>query len=159
MAFGGGCGAQSDDSSGGSTTMTGPGSSSSTGDAPTSGGEATVTSTGEASTGDGSTGGSTGGMTGGSTGGMTSGTEAGESTTGGGCIGCAASFMGDEGELCEASQAKLDALFMCVCGACADVCVDTCTMGAPTSPTCQTCQTEAFGGACARDLMACLADA
>lgn len=152
----GGCGAQSDDSSGGSTTgMTGPGTSSETGEAPTSGGESSGgMSTGGASTGGGTTGGSTGGSTGGT---ETGGTETGE-TTGGGCIGCAASFMGADGELCEASQAKLDALFMCVCGTCADVCADTCTMGAPSSPMCQTCQTDAFAGACARDLMACLAD-
>lgn len=79
-------------------------------------------------------------------------------TTEGGCIGCGESFMGMDGELCEASQMLLDALFECVCGTCADVCEATCTTGAPASQECQTCQNAAFTGACGRELQACMMD-
>lgn len=149
-----GCGSQSDDSSGGSTGATaGPQTTSETGDAPTSGGGESTTG-GEA----GSTSGSTGEASTGMTGGSTSGTDAGETTTGGACIGCGALFMGGKDEPCEGSKAKLDALFMCVCGACADVCDATCTMGEPPTDECQTCQNDAFTGACDRALTACLDD-
>jgi hypothetical protein len=155
-----GCGASSDDSTGtepAPTTVTTTGGT--TAEAPTStsgSGETSGTTDGSGgssaaeatSTGETATGAET------STGGTTTGGE----TTTGGCISCGASFMGMDGELCEASQALLDALFECVCGACADVCEGTCTSGAPPSQECQTCQNAAFTGACGRALQACMMD-
>ncbi|WP_434426121.1 hypothetical protein [Nannocystis pusilla] len=80
------------------------------------------------------------------------------SSTGADCRSCAEALMGAEGELCEDSQMLSDALFACICGACADVCEATCTMSASPTAECSMCQNQAFGDTCMQAVMACLAD-
>lgn len=79
-------------------------------------------------------------------------------STGADCLRCAETLMGEEGELCEDSQMLSDALFACICGACADVCEATCTMSASPTAECSMCQNQAFAGTCMQAVMACLAD-
>ncbi|MFY0533465.1 hypothetical protein [Nannocystis pusilla] len=93
----------------------------------------------------------------------TSGSSSGEpdsssGSTGADCISCAESLMGAEGELCEDSKMLSDALFACICGACADVCEATCTMSASPTAECSMCQNQAFADTCMQAVMACLAD-
>ncbi|MCY1004375.1 hypothetical protein OV079_02090 [Nannocystis pusilla] len=80
-------------------------------------------------------------------------------STGADCLRCAEALMGAEGELCEDSQMLSDALFACICGACADVCEATCTMSTPPNAECSMCQNQAFADSCMRAVTACLADA
>ena len=86
-------------------------------------------------------------------------TDPSSGTTGADCLRCAEALMGAEGELCEDSQVLSDALFACICGACADVCEATCTMSASPTAECSMCQNQAFAGACMQAAMACFADA
>lgn len=93
--------------------------------------------------------------------GESTGTTADPSSSGdetGGCISCSESFSGGKGPLCAPSQALLDTLFMCICGTCDSVCNAQCTMGAPQTTECQSCQNDAFDEACNPELQACLAD-
>jgi hypothetical protein len=85
-------------------------------------------------------------------------TDSSSGTTGADCLRCAETLMGAEGELCEDSKMLSDALFACICGACADVCEATCTMNAPPTAECSMCQNQAFAGTCMQAAMACFAD-
>ncbi|MCY0991017.1 hypothetical protein OV203_27985 [Nannocystis sp. ILAH1] len=154
----GACGGQTGDMTTTDGTGTGTGASSeSTGPTSTSSGS-TDGSSSDATTAVPTTGSSSTTGEPGSSGSSSGEPDTSSGSTGADCLSCAESLMGAEGELCEASQMLSDALFACICDACADVCEATCTMAASPTAECSMCQNQAFADTCMQAVMACLAD-